>query len=116
MSKSRIVLRVSVCLILLALAVFVLPSRSGARQQPGSKTKSTRPRFVPGEIIVRYRSEPTAQSKTGRNMLATREGRELPFQVERFDGSDLVQGLRVARVAPENTLSAIAALRNQPDV
>ncbi|HEU4509584.1 MAG TPA: S8 family serine peptidase [Pyrinomonadaceae bacterium] len=104
------------CLGLLALAAILLPSSSGAKVQPVTKGKGTRPRFVPGEVLVRYRTESTAQKKTGRMMFATREGRQVSAQVERFDGSDLVQGLRLVRVAPGETLDAVAALRNQPDV
>ena len=104
------------CLGLLALAAILVPSRSGAKVQPVTKTKGMRPRFVPGEVLVRYRTESTAQSKTGRMVFATREGRQVSAQVERFDGSDLVKGLRLARVAPGETLNAVAALRNQPDV
>ena len=105
-----------VCLGLLLFSFTLLPSRSGAKVQSPSKGKSSRPRFVPGEVLVRYRNESTAQSKTGRIVMATREGRQLSAQVERFDGSDLVKGLRLVQVAPENTLNAVAALRNQPDV
>jgi subtilisin family serine protease len=104
------------CVGLVLLSVMFLPPRSRAKQQLSKRTKSARPRFVPGEVLVRYRTESMAQSKTGRTMIATREGRQLSVQVEHFDGSDLVKGLRLARVAPENTLQAVAALRNQPDV
>jgi hypothetical protein len=71
---------------------------------------------VPGEVLVRYRNEPTAKSKTGKVLVAARDGRQLAAQIERFDGSDLVPGLRIARVAAADTLAAVAALRNQPDV
>jgi len=71
---------------------------------------------VPGEVLVRYRNEPTAKSKTGKVLVAARDGRQLAAQVEHFDGSDLVPGLRIARVAAADTLAAVAALRNQPDV
>ena len=113
---KRIAFCLLACLALLGLGAIILPSRSGARQQTSLRTKTTRPRFVPGEVLVRYRTESTARSKTGRILVATREGRQLPAEVERFDGSDLVKGLRLARVAPADTLKAVAALRNQPDV
>ncbi len=114
--RTRIALTFLACLGLLLLSLTFLPSRSRAWQQPYWKYKSARPRFVPGEVLVRYKSESTAQSKTGRLVMATREGRQVSMRVERFEGSDLVTGLRMVRVAPENTLSAVSVLRSQPDV
>ena len=115
-ARGRIVFTFLICLGLLLLSLALLPSRSGAKQQSATKSKSSRPRFVPGEVLVRYRNESTAQRKTGKVLMAARDGRQLAAQVERFDGSDLVTGLRLVRVAAEDTLSAVAALRNQPDV
>jgi len=43
-------------------------------------------------------------------------GRQLAVQIERFDGADIVPGLRIARVAAADTMAAIEALRKQPDV
>ena len=114
--RCRLALTLLVCFGLLFLSLALLPSRSGARQQPHFKAKGTRPRFVPGEVLVRYRSEASAQRKTGKQVMSTIQGRRLSAQVERFDGSDLVEGLRMVRVAPEDTLSTVAALRTQPDV
>ncbi len=104
---------------LLLIFATLLPSRSRAKQQQPSgsrSTKGTRPPFVPGEVLVRFRSEPAAQRKTGTMMMSARGGAEFSARVEHFDGSDLVQGLRIVRVDPENTLNAVAALRSQPDV
>ncbi|HEX5835234.1 MAG TPA: hypothetical protein VFY34_15335, partial [Pyrinomonadaceae bacterium] len=115
-ARTRTIFALLLCLGLLALAAILVPSHSGAKVQPVTKAKGVRPRFVPGEVLVRYRTESTAQSKTGKMLVATREGRQVSAQVERFDGSDLVQGLRLVRVAPSETLHAVAALRNQPDV
>ncbi len=71
---------------------------------------------MPGEVIVRYRSESLARSRTGRNVVATREGEVIAVDVERRKGADLVEGLRLARVDKDETLKAVAALRAQPDV
>ena len=114
--RRRFAFAVLVCFGLLLFSFTLLPLPSGAKVQSRSKGKSSRPRFVPGEVLVRYRSELTAQSKSGRMVMATREGRQFSAQVEHFDGSNLVKGLRLVRVAPEDTLSALAALRSQPDV
>lgn len=93
------------------------PSNSTARQRSSQQQKkSTRPRFVPGEVLVRYRSESLAQSRTGRNVIAARTGEFLSVDVERRKGADLVPGLRLVHVAPQDTLSAVAALRSQPEV
>ncbi|HEU4433959.1 MAG TPA: S8 family serine peptidase, partial [Pyrinomonadaceae bacterium] len=43
-------------------------------------------------------------------------GRSLPVEINSFGGSDLVEGLRLARVSPESTFDAIKALRARPDV
>jgi subtilisin family serine protease len=115
-ARRRILFLFLVCVGFVLLGLTLLPSRSGAKQQSTTKTKNSRPRFVPGEVLVRYRNESTAKSKTGKVLVAARDGRQLAAQIERFDGSDLVPGLRLARVAAADTLTAVAALRNQPDV
>ena len=38
------------------------------------------------------------------------------MQVENFDGSQLVPGLRIARLSEGDTLEAVTTLRQQPDV
>ena len=70
---------------------------------------------MPGEVLVRYRSERIAKRQTLQT-LSTVEGRQLAIQVERFEGADIVPGLRLARVAAADTMAAIEALKNQPDV
>ncbi|MCA1578847.1 MAG: S8 family serine peptidase [Acidobacteria bacterium] len=92
----------------------LFPVRSRAKLQSRSKPKQAS--FVPGEVLVRYRSEAVARRRTGPTTVATRDGEQLPTRVERFDGSDLVQGLRLARVDARETMRAIIAFRNQPDV
>ena len=100
-ARRRILFTFLACLCLVLLLVTLLPARSGAKQQSATKGKSSRPRFVPGEVLVRYRTETVAKSKTGKVLMVARDGRQLAAQVERFDGSDLVTGLRLARVAAE---------------
>jgi subtilisin family serine protease len=116
----RILITLFVCLGLIAFALIEFPSGSHAFQTPRARTsasgKRLRPRFRPGEVLVRYRSESLAQARTGRNIVAAPDGELIAAQVERFDGSELVKGLRLARVAPDRTLEAVAALRRQPDV
>lgn len=104
----------------LALAIVVLPPGSRATFPVGqSKTatgKRTRPQFVPGQVLVRYKNETAANRQAAKNSLKTAQGRALGLQIERFGGSDLVGGLRMARVAPDDTAKAIEELRKQPDV
>src|SRR2546423_1858645 len=73
--------------------------------------------FVPGRALVRFRTEKAALTAEARvATLTLADGAEVATQVERFEGSDIVSGLRVAHVAPENTLAAIAALNARGDV
>ncbi|HEY0006746.1 MAG TPA: S8 family serine peptidase [Pyrinomonadaceae bacterium] len=100
---------------------FALPHGSRAMLPPAEtpeiKQKPRTPEFVPGEIIVRFRDETTAKSLQARTAaVLSAEGRQIPMTVERFDGAELLKGLRVARVAPEKTLEAIAALNQRSDV
>src|SRR5215211_8574843 len=116
----RVLLSFSVCLGLLVLASVTFPVNSGAKpqtpQESRSQTKRHGPDFVPGEVLVRYRSESHARGKGASMRIAALDGTVVPVDVERFGGSDLVQGLRLARVPHEDTLKAVAALRRQPDV
>jgi len=117
-ASARLALAFSFLIILALLIVTGAPSTSSARlagTQSGVSRKNLRPEFVPGEALVRYRSERAAGRQTRQVMLSSR-GRQLSVQIERFDGSDIVPGLRLARVAAEDTLAAIAALKKQPDV
>ena len=117
----RIILVSAVCLALLIVASVSFPMRSGAQHQ--TTTPATTPRkqyrdemFVPGEVLVRYRTESMAKSKGASIRIAARSGRLFSLDLKRTHGSNLLPGLRLARVAPEDTLDAVAALRQQPDV
>jgi subtilisin family serine protease len=120
----RIVLTLFACLGLIAFALVELPPNSQAVQTPRSRpsaqasieNKGKRARFRAGEVLVRYRSESIARSRTGRNVVAAANGDFLAADVERFEGAELVAGLRLARVAPDQTLEAVAALRRQSEV
>ena len=116
----RILITLFVCLGLITFCLGRLPSGSQAIQfapaQNSATTPSKRGRYRAGEVLVRYRSESIAKSRTGRNLVAAPSGNLVAADVERFAGADLVAGLRLVRVAPEQTLEAVAALRLQPDV
>src|SRR5215211_9105156 len=117
-TRLRVVVVISICFGLLTLASAIFPSRSRARVNPQERSegKRQRPRYVPGEVLVRYKTESQARSRQGSGRVTTREGLGIPIQVERFHGSDLIEGLRFARVPADQTLKAVAALRRQPDV
>ncbi len=76
-----------------------------------------RAEFVPGSVLVRFRTDAAAKTAE-RNVAALQlaDGAQVETQVERFAGSDLVKGLRLAHVAPDETLQAVAALNSRPDV
>src|SRR5262245_3560365 len=119
----RILLVSVVCLALLIVASVSFPMRSGAQRQTTQTAQTTTPRkrqrqqmFVPGEVLVRYRTEPMAKSKGASMRIAAHDGRLFSIDLKRTPGSDLLPGLRLAKVAPEETLDAVNALRQQPDV
>ncbi len=119
----RIILVSAVCLALLVVASVSFPIRSGAQRQATQTTQTTTPRkrqrqqmFVPGEVLVRYRTESMAKSKGASMRIAAHDGRLFSLNLKRTPGSDLLPGLRLAQVAPEETLDAVTALRQQPDV
>jgi subtilisin family serine protease len=109
----------------LLLSVLLFPSivpivsraQSPTSEAPNFNQKRTPVEFVPGEVLVRYRSETAAARSmaAGAATLMTGKG-EIAMSVERFEGSDLVSGLRLVRVAAKDTLPAIAALNAHPDV
>ena len=118
-TRLRVVVVIATCLTLVGLGSALFPLRSGAQVQQAQERvagKRKRAPFVRGEVLVRYRSEALARNKTGITTVAMSDGRAVRVTVERFEGSDLVQGLRLARVPAGDTLKAVAALRRQPDV
>jgi hypothetical protein len=124
----------------LGAAVLFAP-RSGATPQAVSTSlenqsvasgKRRRPEFVPGEALVRFKKNRAFEGATyvvlpnneapiqafQRSGSAPLAGiqEQIPVNVDRFEGSDLVDGLRIARMAQDDTLKAIAALRGRDDV
>jgi subtilisin family serine protease len=109
-----------ICLGLIIASLLTFPSHSGAKVVPVQETKTAkkprRQQFVPGEVLVRFRSESMAAHRTGSQRITAKDGRLLSMKVDNFDGSELVPGLRLARLSEGETLAAVAALREQPDV
>ena len=90
--------------------------QSSAADSSGEQKLRRRAESVPGKIIVRYRSEAKALKGERTAALQSESLGAVPISIERFEGSNLVEGLRFARVAPEQTREAIAALNARPDV
>ena len=128
-------------LLLLATSMLVAPRSEATRQMNAaiglenravSSEKRRRPEFVPGEALVRFKKNQAFEGaehlvvpnndasvqvfqKPGSPGLATSTEQVL-VNVERFEGSDLVDGLRIARMAPDDTIKAVAALQARDDV
>lgn len=112
-----ILLSILLALPLIPLARASSQGSSGAAQR---KAKLSEAEFVPGEVLVRFRPGSAVVAKSDRlsRMLPLRlqDGREIPVEVTSFGGSELVEGLRLARVPAEDTLRAVERLNARPDV
>jgi len=119
-THAGIALTFSFFLTLILFAVVALPPSSratrGTSRVSGITGKRTRPVFVPGDVLLRYKSESVAKRQSRTTTLQGSDGQTMVMQVDRFEGSDIVPGLRIARVTSEDTLKAVEALRQQPDV
>jgi subtilisin family serine protease len=85
----------------------------------GSK-EVPRAEFVPGSVLVRFRpgtalAARTAQKRAALTVRST-GGRQIPAEVREADGLEIVEGLRVAHVAPGDTLEAVEAFKARADV
>jgi subtilisin family serine protease len=114
-ASTYLTLAFTFLLVLTFLFAVALPPSSKATPEGSNVKKSLSPEFVPGQALVRYRSERIAKQQTLQT-LAGADGRQLDIQLERFEGADIVPGLRLAHVAAADTMAAIEALKNQPDV
>jgi uncharacterized repeat protein (TIGR01451 family) len=102
---------------LLIAVIIVLSALSSATTQSinaPAKPKSARPRFIPGEVLVRFKSE--SQARTTKIDSLRVEGRSVPLKLERIEASDVLTGLRLAHVDPVETLQAAEALAARSDV
>ena len=120
-AKKRARVRIAITVLtgasLAALAAIYLPTGSHAVKKSQQTSSGKRQRFIPGEVLVRYRSESMARVKEDRDIdVPAPDGARVRTRVEPFAGSRIVPGLRRVRVAPEDTLEAVIALNNQPDV
>lgn len=79
------------------------------------KPEAPAPRFIPGEVLVRFKSETQAKARNQFETLEV-EGRRISMRIEESDASSLLEGLRIARVDPSDTLVAAKALSARVDV
>ena len=78
----------------LVVAVEAFAPRSGAKppvQVSSREVKRSRPAFVPGQVLVRYRNEGVAKTKGAATTLARADGQSLPMQVERRRAADRIR-------------------------
>jgi hypothetical protein len=98
---TRLALLFSFLTVLAILFAAGLPATSRAAAGSGiegSKNSSSR-EFVPGDVIVKYRSESHAKVQTRAATLFA-QGRQVPIEIRRFEGADLVPGLRLGPTIP----------------
>ena len=114
----------------LFLALIAFAPRSGAihpsprpQTQAVSTEKRRRPEFVPGDVLVRFKKDQAFEGTTYVTVPGERLGETLAappervvLKVERFEGSNIVDGLRLAHTTLEQTMKAIAALNARDDV
>jgi subtilisin family serine protease len=129
-----------VLVFLLLITSILFAPRSAANRQlnpsnnPENLTteKRRRPEFVPGDLLVRFKpnkgftgianlaapnNAAAAQIPQKSDSLADAGSTEqVQVNVERFAGSDLVDGLRIARTTPGDTMKAVAAFQARDDV
>jgi len=133
-ASYRVVLGLLFGLLLLA-ALVLSPASKATRATFATATsvssddragKRTRPDFVRGEALVRFKKGkaiegsayidlPSADNRLGSHALP-QMSQQILMRIERFAGSELVDGLRLVHVNAEDTENAIAALNAREDV
>src|SRR6266853_4510169 len=131
MTATRISTKTIFALLLLAMlaaAVWLTPQSQATRSlsSPASdNAKRRRPDFVPGEALVRFKKNSAFEGKAVLNAARkdspplasqTQDVEPIAVQIDRFAGSDLIDGLRIARMSEADTLRAVAALNARDDV
>lgn len=118
-------------LLLISAIAFVPKStatkdRSNHSKNPvaATTTKPGRPEFVPGQVLVRFKQGHAFEGRRTLTVPSQRRGAKLQstatdqitVDIVQFDKSELVSGLRMAKVSSKDTWMAIAALRARDDV
>jgi subtilisin family serine protease len=122
-----------VALSLFAFTVAALPyfnagaSASTSQQEEERATRSQSPakgqaniidgaEFVPGEVLVRFRTETAAKTAEALALPLRAAEDASEISIESFGGSETVRGLRLAKVDPAHTLQAVTELAARSDV
>jgi subtilisin family serine protease len=94
-----------------------------ARADGPNNKKRGRREFVPGEILVRFKHNKALQGSVylrvpndSRGVQRIAPPERVLVNVNRFEGSNLVDGLRLAHTSAQDTWKAIAALKARDDV
>ena len=98
-------------------AIVQLPQTQAANQNPTWDTDAAVKNSVPGQILVRFRASADAAKASLHSRLSLKTARQISLQIERLSGgAEVVEGLRLVHVAPEDTGAAIEALNSREDV
>lgn len=100
-------------LALLSGAAAMLPAKQESASASSAEPAGNKPRFVPGQVLVRFRSEAVPKKSL---TLLSGAGRQIPVLLERFGGSEIVNGLFLAHVPEAETLSSVDSLQERSDV
>jgi len=113
----RLALTLALALAACALLLPLAASAVGFGQGNAPSTTGKPAEFVRGEVLVRFRSESAAKGQDRLTTLRAADGGPaIGVRLERFGGSDLLAGLRLARVPRGETLRAVEAFGARPDV
>ncbi|MFN2532655.1 MAG: S8 family serine peptidase, partial [Pyrinomonadaceae bacterium] len=101
-----------------SLVLVFSTAHSGASTSRSSRKNKYKGEYAPGDVLVRFRQDSALARETDRvsTMLPAEDGSEIPMDVKKFEGSNLVDGLRLAKVPADQTLHAIDLLNARSDV
>ena len=104
-----------------AATLLLQTSQAAPAQKPPSLGNAKELDYVPGEILVRFRDKEATRGVAAlseRTELQVQDnGKQIPVTIESLGlRTEMVRGLRLARVPADETLRAVAALRSRPDV
>src|SRR6185369_3338061 len=102
----------------LCFAATFFKSEAALQTQDPTPTKTKTSAVIPGEILVRFKSDSALFKTTTRSELAlTIRNQIVNVSLERIDHADeIVPGLRLAKCAAPDTASVIQALKLRHDV
>src|ERR1700730_13361711 len=114
--KRSAMTNLAVCVALATIILLWIPHATTQSIDSLPKPKLPKPEFVPGEVLVRFRSEALGEKASKQIGVLKVEGRDIQMNIQDIDASSMLKGLRIVHVEASETLSAIEALRVRPDV